>query len=209
MQMANSNAKFIEYVTELRANASREVFFEQIQEWKQVDRIINLVLSNNDRWAEKVGLNKKKKDASEGLSEAELQWKTFFQDHSFDSTNDIRNFADAFSIITQLDLSRFLTIVKESTDRFPAYISIVPSKASNSGHNYKLGDPIISIQRGSAFYRINGTSGNSMTTNVNEYRMSTKEEVRNIILCILHKLAGGAEHFVYNLLDNEEVEEDE
>ena len=197
-----TNGTFIDTVDGLRRNRSLEEFRSEVSQISQFITIVDMIKENTMKWANSCGLiGEKNKVAEDNLSPQEMLWSRYFKDHSFSSTEDQRNLSDALAILTGIDVNRFIRVIKSRKDSYPAYIVVVPT-GSSGAHNYRIGDPAISFGSGKTFYRKSGESGNNMTTDLKDIRLPSREEIEDIVICILFRLSGGAEHMVSNLLEN-------
>jgi hypothetical protein len=196
-----NNLDFVTTTMSQRRALPSASFITWVKEQDQFKAIVLRIMINNKKWAEKVGLDKPKDAASSVLSATEIKWEKFFRSHSFDTSNSQKNFADAFSIVSELDLSRFIKFERVAVDRFLPNISIVPIGNSNE-HNYKIGEPIFCYSRGTTFLRTNGTAGNSMSGSVDDYRMSNEEEVTTILAGLMYKSDSVVESLTIGLLEN-------
>jgi len=201
--MANmSDSTFIDTVSVLRKNRSLEEFRSEVSQISQFTTMVDIINDNTMKWANLCGLIGEKNKVDEyNLSPQELLWSRYFKDHSFSSTEDQRNLSDALAILTGIDVNRFIRVIYSGKDSYPAFIVIVPTSGSG-GHNYGIGDPVISFGIGVTFYRKSGESGNRMSTDLKSIRLPSRGEIEDIVICILFRLSGGAEHMVSNLLEN-------
>jgi hypothetical protein len=195
--------EFVDYVQKLRRISDTEPFKENIIENEIFLAIVDKVEALTKKWGDTSGLNSKKKadeDSLETMSEKEIQWSKYFKNHSFSSLEEMRNIVDAFSIVEGMDLNKFICVSKNKA-RFPAYICIVPTCASHTGHDYRIGRPIFSFGAGAQFYKENGAAGNSMTTNIAEYRLGTRAEIISLLSSIMFRMGSAAEALVVGMLD--------
>ena len=196
--MIVSNASFVDIVYSARKK-DFDYFSTIVQEYEQFHDITRILEENTKNWGESVfGENKDVPDIQ--LSPQELSWKEYFENHNFPNSEDQRNLSDALTILTGIDINRFIRIIKPKKESYPAYIVIVPIGNSN-GHSYKIGAPILSFGSGRVFYGENGEPGNTMTSNLKEIRLPTVEEINRIVLCTMYHLSVAAEHLVTNLIE--------
>ena len=192
-----SNEAFIDLVAEYRRREFSE-FKSTITQYRQYILIVSKVEENTLAWGKSVGLVDKITTSTVDLSPQETLWSNYFRDHSFPSSEEQRNLADALSIATGIDMLRFIRVIDQRKDRFPAHIVIVPTGSSNS-HNYRIGEPVISLVNGTNFYKKSGESGNNITTNIKELRMPTKVEIEYIVTFVMYKLGVATEHLLCEL----------
>jgi hypothetical protein len=195
-----TNKEFTKRVEMLRNSMDFEEFNTALREFDQFTMLVDIVETNSNNWGNKVGFGKTRVEKEERtLSDREMEWKKFFRDHSFNTSGDLKNFADAFSIVEGIDLSRFIRVDKDIPDRFPGYISIVPIRNENE-HNYKIGEPVFSFGRGVSFYRKQGSSGNSMSSNIKDYRISTRPEIESILSNLIYLIPSVAQNLTDTLI---------
>ena len=146
----------------------------------------------------------KKMVTTDGSEKAE-RWRDFFRDNSFDSTNQMRLFAEAIAILEGIDTLPFLRIskAKSGNSTFPEYVCIIPMRNENS-HNYKIGEPVLSIERGTSFYRSTGSCGNSMSTDINDYRMANPDEISDCLSMIMFKNSELARYIATGLVPDDD-----
>lgn len=199
-----TNSAFIGTVSHLRRDNSLDEFKSTVSSIKQFIALIDIIETKTIKWGKDSGLIGDKEGVNtDKLTPQEILWANFFRDHSFPDAEEQRNFTDALTILTGIDMLRFIRVIKPRKDRYPAYIVIVPTGSIN-GHNYRIGEPVLSLTSGITFYKKNGDTGNNMTTDIKEVRMPTREEIENIVLCVMFKLGVSTEHLVSNLLNNED-----
>lgn len=195
-----TNSDFIDKIFNLRKSLSQAEFKSEVSQIAQFITIVDIIKENTIKWASSCGLIGEKNQVDDAnLSSHELLWTGYFKDHSFSSIEDQRNLADALTILTGIEMTRFIRVINRGKDRYPAHIVIVPTGGSG-GHNYRIGDPVISFGAGSTFYRRNGESGNNMTTNLRDIRLPSREEIEDIVLCTMYRMDSIAEYLVSNLL---------
>jgi hypothetical protein len=187
-------------VQKARDNLEFASFISTVTEQDQFKKLVDAVEKNTIAWGYTVGLlGEKKPDADSGLSDKEKQWKKYFSDHAFSNPEEQRNLCDAFSIIEGMDLNKFIKVIRATKSSFAPCISIVPTGNTNS-HDYSLGKPIFNFSRGTTFHKLSGSSGNQMTSRVQEYRLSTREEIVQIIQALMYRIGVAAETLVYTLI---------
>jgi hypothetical protein len=195
-----TNSDFIDKIFNLRKSLSQAEFKSEVSQIAQFITIVDIIKENTIKWASSCGLIGEKNQVDDAnLSSHELLWTEYFKDHSFSSIEDQRNLADALTILTGIEMTRFIRVINRGKDHYPAHIVIVPTGGSG-GHNYRIGDPVISFGAGSTFYKRNGESGNNMTTNLRDIRLPSREEIEDIVLCTMYRMDSIAEYLVSNLL---------
>lgn len=182
--------EFMHWVMTNRNDVSCAAFITGLRTTEMFPKLVKKILENNQDWATKVGKIKKKLEKATEPSEVEILWKNFFSRNSFDNSNQQRLFAEAFSIVTNMDLLRFLKLDKDTPgDYFPPFVCLVPI-ANRNEHNYKLGDPILNTVTGTSFYRLSGTKGNSMDREIDSYRMAELPEIEICLGTLLYRNDG-------------------
>jgi hypothetical protein len=168
------------------------------------DTLVDFIRTNTILMAKKFGLDKTKKEPVAG-NEKEEKWRAFFRDNSFDSTNQMRLFAEVISMLEGIEALTFLNISRTRTPdvRFPAFVCIVPMDNSNS-HNYKIGEPIINIEKGTKFYRALGTSGNTMSSALEDYRIASEDEITMCLLSLMYRNPDLAGYIIGEIIQEDE-----
>lgn len=190
-----SNSEFLRLASSARQN-SLEEFTATISETPQFATFVEKINDISQKWGKTVGIGaEKEKKAEAGLTDKEKKWKQFFRDHTWNSTEEQRTFADAFSIAEGIDLRRFLVVSKPGRSKFSPLVCIVPT-GNDNGHDYRIGAPIICLSQGDRFYKLTGTPGNSMTPSTNMYRIATPDEIATLIMSIMYRAGSMAEFFV-------------
>ena len=195
-----TNSEFIQLIKDKRSTESFLDFCNILRELNHFDKIVEIVAMKNDQWAELVGINSKSEPPPEA-SPLEMEWTKYFNSHSFPGAEDRRNLVDAISLLTGLDLSRHIKIIRKGKDRFNSYIALVPIRSGRdtNDHSYSIGEPILSLGSGTVFYKTDGEPGNSMDITTSSYRMATLDEIEEIVSYLLYRLAPFAEHIVLDL----------
>lgn len=210
--MNNLQSTFHRKVMMLRESASTTSEFGRgIASEEIFQQIVAAVTERTLEFGKLVGLietkgsKAHKAEETDEASELETNIKKFFTDHSFSTANEARNLADLIKVLTGVNATKFISLKSSSKDRrrFPAYIVVVPSEPSGSGHDYKIGKPIMSLSPGAQFYRENGTSGNSMTSDTAEYRMPSSTEITSIVTALMYRLRPFTEIMCDNLLSGD------
>lgn len=183
-------------------------FVTIVKDLEETQGIINAIHERTQKWGVTCGLTVgKKKAVVESLSEKELEWKKYFEDHSFPDTESQRNLADALSILAGIELSRFIRIIKPAKERFPKYVCIVPT-ANRNDHSYKLGNAIFNFSSGTTFYTNTGASGNQMSARIDTFRLSTREEIEGLLMFLLYRMSSAAENLYYGLILDPDTSEE-
>ena len=108
--MIVSNASFVDIVYSARKK-DFDYFSTIVQEYEQFHDITRILKENTKNWGESVfGENKDVPDIQ--LSPQELSWKEYFENHNFPNSEDQRNLSDALTILTGIDINRFIRIIK-------------------------------------------------------------------------------------------------
>ena len=194
-----THSDFLARCQALRKSATNTAdYLNSLKEFDKFEDLVHKIEAKTIRWGKTVGIGKTE-EIKPDISEEELKWKNYFRDHSFNSVEDARNVADLIYNLTGVKASRFISEVKETKVRFPAFISIVPIGNTND-HDYTIGEPILSFSTGSQFVRINGTTGNSMSTRTSEYRLSTRSEIELIVASVMLRSPNLIESLIVNVL---------
>lgn len=163
-------------------------FVTQYPSTETYKAVVEYVQATTEKWGQKVGINNKKKKVSDSsLSEREREWKEYFSSHSFKSPEDLRNLADAITILSGVDVAKFVNYTVSSGGvLFPSNICIVPLSNPNS-HSYEIGSPILSSGTSPIFFSANGQSGNSMSTDLECLRLASVEEIESFLINLMYK----------------------
>lgn len=192
--------EYIDFVKKSRGKADGiSAFAALVTPIDVFNQLVDGILAVTTSWAETIG--HKEEEPTTSLTKQEKKWEQFFRDHSFDSMEQRRNFADAFSIVEDIELSRFIKTNSVSKPTLPAYLCIIPTSSGSNGHSYKIGSTILSLIHGTQFYTIQGSIGNNMTTNPAEYRVATREEIAVFLPYLMYRLSSATEHLVAGLLN--------
>lgn len=172
----------IDSILELKSANSLEVFAVKVAETPAFMKVVWAVTKTTTNWAKSVGLLDKKEEKKSDLTAEELLWERYFKDHKFNSSGEVRNFSDAISIITGIDVNRFIVIGRpEETWYFASYIVVAPT-GNSVGHNYRINEPIMGSGSNSVFVRDTGQSGNNLSNNPEELRLVTDAELQRFLV---------------------------
>lgn len=183
----------------LARETSAEKFNEVLSRSKEFSSLVTYILTENKRFADKYGIGKKKRYISIPSSDEEV-WKDYFENHSFSTLNDLRNFCDAMFIITKIDMTKFIS-VDGKLSRFDPGVCVVP--LGNVGaHNYDIGSPCLCISQGTSLHRMNGTTGNSLNPAIEKFRMASKAEITTYLISAMY-ISGSLMEYLFMTYVNE------
>lgn len=192
-----SNPDFIRSVLSMRRESRYEPFRQYLWSTTNYHMIIQRVNERTMAWnAENSALCAK---VSDDLRDDEKVWKKFFEDHTFSNYEEERAFSDALSIITGLDLNRFIKPKVRKSQRFPSYIALVPVGKSN-GHCYPLGKPIFNFSHGTIFHMPSGEYGDNMSSLPADYRIPDMDETDFVMSSLIFRVSSACENLVSALL---------
>lgn len=196
--ITTTNREFMSLVSVSRS-LSRDEFIRKMPEYSTFQSIVDVLEIDTKKFSDEIGKSKAK---PVDVKPEEEVWRKFFQDHEFYSAEDARNWSDGISILTGIDVNKFLKFNKSrSRSHFPPNIVIVPVGNSNS-HNYRKGTPIINLGHGTVFHKMNGVVGNNMSTSPDDFRFPERSEIEEIVGWLLYSSEAATEYLVYTLREN-------
>lgn len=198
--LATEFAEFV--IVNRKSITSFDKFKKIVTEADLFDKLIDSINNKTIEWGKSVGLIDRDDSKDKHLSSKEREWKSFFENHSFDSNNEQRNLADALSLATGIDITRFMLISKQtSRNLFSPWICLVPLR-NNSGHNYHIGEPMLKFQGSSSnvFVKSDGRSGNNMDSELTSIRLADKTEIEDLIINIFWTASGTIESIILSIL---------
>jgi len=194
---------FISIVSDARSSSdTQRDLMDKLEGLDDFQSLIDIIQARTTEWGIAVKLIGEHTALVEStLSPKEAQIKSFFANHSFESTNEQRIVADLIELLSDINATRFIQTNTRSMRAFDSYVVIVPTGNSNS-HSYKIGLPIINLSSGRTFFRLDGSSGNDMSTNTTEYRMPSRLEIEAIVIALFKKSMSFVENMVFGLTDS-------
>lgn len=208
---------------------SRESFYKKVLTWKvqpldfqefdskikgepEYVSIVNKIEKITTDWAKDMGLlaPEKKKEKEKALTDQELLYKEFFENHEFASMELQKLFADFGTLLTGVNMGRFMTLSTSNKKLFSGganglifytFVVVIPTEFNPNSHNYTPHVPIIANRVGDTFIRSSGTLGNSMCRDKRGFRLPKKEDIEFILTNVLLKTGNFAEEIVYSVLD--------
>jgi len=201
-----NRAQFMQLCRLGKGSVTPATYRDSLLEQEYFTNMVDIIIGRTKAWSKRAGLLEERNipKADPGKEE---KWKAFFRNNSFDSTNQMRLFAEAISIIEGVEALTFLKIAKKSSslERFDSFICIVPTECPNS-HSYKIGEPILNIERGDTFYKMTGGMGNSMTLDTDCYRIATDDEVVTCLWTMMYRNSDVARYIINELVCEDEDE---
>jgi hypothetical protein len=198
--MPLSNGEFLTLLHKQRQSLELGDFNTWLLTTGQFVAIVNKVEEHTNKFKLEVDerLGKLKK-SEEKFSPEELLWKKYFQDHTFNTAEDQRNMADALCLLTGIDILKFIKITRKAKGGFPSYVCIVPTGNSNH-HDYRIGSPIFNFTRTENFYKNTGAPGNSMSSDLKDFRVGTREEIISILSALAYRMSSAMETLLDQLV---------
>lgn len=197
-------SNLIKAIRNMKETLHFDSFKSEVRKTGVLSGVIDVIETISEKWAIGVGLRKAapdKKNEEPCLSAKELQWKMFFQDHSFRSMEDARTLSDFASLVTGIDTNRFIQS-KGKTGFFAPLVCIVPTGNPNS-HNYVEGLSILSIDGGAKFLRHDCEYGNSMTQELSCIRLADRNEIEQLLCSIFYR-SGSVMERILSIVEGEE-----
>jgi hypothetical protein len=182
----------------MRSARSITEFTEQALKLPEVKALLRSIDSINKQFGD-IYFPKKSK-LTEKLTSTEQIWSEYFESHSFSGANEVRNLADAITILTGTDVNRFIKVTRPSGVKFVAGLCIVPIKNPN-GHNYAIGEPILNLSGDAGFFRKDGTSGNSMSDTLTSFRMASTGESQEFVFEFLYAARSDCLRYLFSDID--------
>jgi hypothetical protein len=177
-----------------------EVFTERVVKLPEIKSMILNIKTINKRIGDKYF--PKKHEVDKNLSRAEQDWMGYFHSHSFTSINETRNLADAITLLTGINVNKYISISKPAFFSFVSGMCIVPLKNPNS-HNYEIGYTILNVRGSEDFFRSDGTSGNSMHSSLSSFRLASDDEIVAFIAELLYTAKQENLDFIFGRLKYE------
>jgi len=164
---------------------------EYIRDMDEFRDVYMSILEITRTFGEVVGKLSKKQGVAQEVPPEEAEWQRFFRDNSFGNPGNEKMILSLVEILTGMSLAKYAFQAKKAptyVGGFPSGVVIVPLDGDN-GHDYDYGEPILA-HHGKVCIRMNGSTGNNMTTSTSCYDIASPEQIEYLLLELcFHKAA--------------------